>query len=275
MSSSIEFNLRSQDFGIFIIMFIHVTTTVAKLLPLFLYLLFGFAAVFQQLFQLPDEEVLNSLSNNNKLQLSDCFIGYQSLLNYSIHNITKMNRRQVNIFNSIDLTLFDTLMMMMGEYQHSTIIIESYLENHLFIMPHSKLTLVFFILFVILMPITLFNLIIGLAVGDIDKVRQSATHELISRQVYWLDSLEAIFPRWLYDKVYIQKWKIKPAIINTPTHRRSRQETDEVIKLLNQKLNIIHKKLEWFNYQLQQIMQRFSIQTLETLLDTGCYDDVG
>ncbi|TNN21297.1 Transient receptor potential cation channel subfamily A member 1 [Schistosoma japonicum] len=260
MSSFIEVNLRSQDFGIFIIMFIHVTTTVAKLLPLFLYLLFGFAAVFQQLFQLPDEEVLNSLSNNNKLQLSDCFIGYQSLLNYSIHNITKMNRRQVNIFNSIDLTLFDTLMMMMGEYQHSTIIIESYLENHLFIMPHSKLTLVFFILFVILMPITLFNLIIGLAVGDIDKVRQSATHELISRQVYWLDSLEAIFPRWLYDKVYIQRWKIKPAIINTPTHRRSRQETDEVIKLLNQKLNIIHKKLEWFNYQLQQIMQRFSIQ---------------
>ncbi|KAK4471276.1 hypothetical protein MN116_004719 [Schistosoma mekongi] len=231
-------------------------------------------SVFQQLFQLPDEEVLNSLSNNKKQQLSDCFIGYKNLLNNSINNMIKMNRRQVNIFNSIGLTFFNTLMMMMGEYQQSTIMIVSYLENHLFIMPHSKLTLVFFIVFIILIPITLYNLTIGLAVGDIDKVRQSATHELISRQVYWLDSLEAIFPRWFYDKVCIQKWKIQSAIRNKPAHRRARQEMDEVIKLLNQKLNIIHKKLEWFNYQLQQIMQRFSIQTLETLLDTGCYDDV-
>lgn len=38
-------------------MFIHVTATVAKLLPLSLYLLIGFATVFQQLIQLPDEEV--------------------------------------------------------------------------------------------------------------------------------------------------------------------------------------------------------------------------
>ncbi|VDO35185.1 unnamed protein product [Schistosoma margrebowiei] len=57
---------------------------------------------------------------------------------------------------------------------------------------------------------------IGLAVGDIDKARRSATQELIYRQVYWLDSLEANLPRWLYAKVCVQKWLLKPARPNLP-----------------------------------------------------------
>ncbi|VDP66883.1 unnamed protein product [Schistosoma mattheei] len=57
---------------------------------------------------------------------------------------------------------------------------------------------------------------IGLAVGDIDKARRSAAQELIYRQVYWLDSLEANLPRWLYAKVCVQKWLLKPARPNLP-----------------------------------------------------------
>ncbi|CAH8500727.1 unnamed protein product [Schistosoma turkestanicum] len=268
--------IRSQDYGIFIIMFTHVTATVAKLLPLFLYLLIGFAIVFQQLLQLPNEEEFNSLSDNHNIHINNCFIDDTNLLNRSINNITtKTHKRQfIHMFNNIGLTLFDTLMMMMGEYKYTINIIELYLENQILTIPYPKLTFIFYVAFVVLIPITLINLTIGLAVGDINKARKSATQELISRQIYWLDSLEANFPRWLYAKVYVQKWILKPARSNIPRHERSRQEVDETVQLINQRLNIIHKKLEWFNYQLQQIMQKLSIQIMETLLDTGSYDDV-
>ncbi|CAH8529911.1 unnamed protein product [Schistosoma mattheei] len=267
--------IRSQDFGIFIIMFIHVTATVAKLLPLSLYLLIGFATVFRQLIQLPDEEVFTSLSDNNKIQFRNCFIEYPSSLNHSMNNITKINRRQFNMLSDIGLTFFDTLMMMMGEYKRTKIIIQSYLEDQVSAIPYPKLTFIFYIAFIILIPITLISLTIGLAVGDIDKARRSAAQELIYRQVYWLDSLEANLPRWLYAKVCVQKWLLKPARPNLPRYERSRQELNKTVELLNQRLNIIYKKLEWFNYQLHQIMQKLSIQTMETLLDTGSYDDVG
>ncbi|VDP62879.1 unnamed protein product, partial [Schistosoma curassoni] len=62
----------------------------------------------------------------------------------------------------------------------------------------------------------IYNASIGLAVGDIDKARRSATQELIYRQVYWLDSLEANLPRWLYAKICVQKWLLKPARPNVP-----------------------------------------------------------
>ncbi|KAH9588112.1 hypothetical protein MS3_00005603 [Schistosoma haematobium] len=266
--------IRSQDFGIFIIMFIHVTATVAKLLPLSLYLLIGFATVFQQLIQLPDEEVFTSLSDNNKIQFRNCFIEYTSSLNHSMNNITKINRKQLNMLSNIGLTFFDTIMMMMGEYKRTKIIIQSYLEDQVSAIPYPKLTFIFYIAFIILIPITLISLTIGLAVGDIDKARRSATQELIYRQVYWLDSLEANLPRWLYAKICVQKWLLKPARPNVPRYERSRQELNKTVELLNQRLNIIYKKLEWFNYQLHQIMQKLSIQTMETLLDTGSYDDV-
>uniref|UniRef100_A0A095AML9 Transient receptor potential cation channel subfamily A member 1 n=1 Tax=Schistosoma haematobium TaxID=6185 RepID=A0A095AML9_SCHHA len=206
----------SQDFGIFIIMFIHVTATVAKLLPLSLYLLIGFATVFQQLIQLPDEEVFTSLSDNNKIQFRNCFIEYTSSLNHSMNNITKINRKQLNMLSNIGLTFFDTIMMMMGEYKRTKIIIQSYLEDQVSAIPYPKLTFIFYIAFIILIPITLISLTIGLAVGDIDKARRSATQELIYRQVYWLDSLEANLPRWLYAKICVQKWLLKPARPNVP-----------------------------------------------------------
>ncbi|CAH8553300.1 unnamed protein product [Schistosoma bovis] len=216
--------IRSQDFGIFIIMFIHVTATVAKLLPLSLYLLIGFATVFQQLIQLPDEEVFNSLSDNNKIQFRNCFIEYTSSLNHSMNNITKINRKQFNMLSNIGLTFFDTLMMMMGEYKRTKIIIQSYLEDQVSAIPYPKLTFIFYIAFIILIPITLISLTIGLAVGDIDKARRSATQELIYRQVYWLDSLEANLPRWLYAKICVQKWLLKPARPNVPRTEYNQQK---------------------------------------------------
>ena len=50
-----------------------------------------------------------------------------------------------------------------------------------------------------------------MAVGDITKVRESATQQLIAQQVYWLDSLETKFPEWLYRKVYVNDWIKRPA----------------------------------------------------------------
>ncbi|RTG83880.1 transient receptor potential cation channel subfamily A member 1 [Schistosoma bovis] len=169
-------------------------------------------------------QVFNSLSDNNKIQFRNCFIEYTSSLNHSMNNITKINRKQFNMLSNIGLTFFDTLMMMMGEYKRTKIIIQSYLEDQVSAIPYPKLTFIFYIAFIILIPITLISLTIGLAVGDIDKARRSATQELIYRQVYWLDSLEANLPRWLYAKICVQKWLLKPARPNVPRTEYNQQK---------------------------------------------------
>nr|CAH8847119.1 unnamed protein product [Trichobilharzia regenti] len=267
--------LRSQDLGIFVIMFIHVTTTVAKVFPLFLCLLTGFATVFWQLLQSPEDKEFDILSETSKNQLRKCFTGYEILFYQSVNKETIDNGRHMNVFSSIGLSFFNTLMMMMGEYKHTTVIIQPYLDNTLPIISFPKLTFIFYIGFVILIPITLINLTIGLAVGDIDKIRQSATQELISQQVYWLDSLEAKFPRWFYEKMCVQQWLLKPAMTDLPKHERSKYDFNEVIIFLNNKLNKINNKLKWNNYRLKLLMTKLGVQTLETLLDTGCYNEVG
>lgn len=78
-----------------------------------------------------------------------------------MNNITKINRKQFNMLSNIGLTFFDTLMMMMGEYKRTKIIIQSYLEDQVSAIPYPKLTFIFYIAFIILIPITLISLTVS------------------------------------------------------------------------------------------------------------------
>lgn len=61
----------------------------------------------------------------------------------------------------------------------------------------------FFILgiFMVLMPILLMNLLIGLAVGDIESVRRNAQLKRLAMQVVLHTELERKLPRFLLDRV--------------------------------------------------------------------------
>ena len=55
-----------------------------------------------------------------------------------------------------------------------------------------------------------FDLQIGIAVGDIDKIQRSAYLKRIALQVELMFSFENNMPRWLQRKAYVRQAVIKP-----------------------------------------------------------------
>ncbi|KAI4880444.1 hypothetical protein NFI96_000308 [Prochilodus magdalenae] len=82
-------------------------------------------------------------------------------------------------FNSISLSLAQTFVMTVGELNYQNSLLEAYEQNML---AFPEITYFVFVLFVLLMPILLMNLMIGLAVGDIAEVQRNATLKRIAMQ---------------------------------------------------------------------------------------------
>ncbi|ESO13244.1 hypothetical protein HELRODRAFT_159882 [Helobdella robusta] len=69
---------------------------------------------------------------------------------------------------------------------------------------------VLIIIFVFLMPIALMNLMIGVAVGDIEKIQRNAYLKRIGLQVDLMYNIENNMPRLLQKKFHIRRTAIKP-----------------------------------------------------------------
>lgn len=107
-------------------------------------------------------------------------------------------------FKTIPMSLVRTFSMMLGEIDFlGTYVKPYYLEGHddksflPFPMP------AFFVLglFMVLMPILLMNLLIGLAVGDIESVRRNAQLKRLAMQVVLHTELERKMPKIILEKV--------------------------------------------------------------------------
>ncbi|KAL6462943.1 hypothetical protein MHYP_G00293650 [Metynnis hypsauchen] len=101
-------------------------------------------------------------------------------------------------FNSISLSLAQTFVMTVGELNYQNSLLEAYEQNHL---AFPEITYVVFVLFVLLMPILLMNLMIGLAVGDIAEVQRNATLKRIAMQINLHTNLEEKLPYWFMKRV--------------------------------------------------------------------------
>jgi transient receptor potential cation channel subfamily A protein 1 len=89
-------------------------------------------------------------------------------------------------FSNVPMSLIRTFSMMLGEIDFLGTYVQPYYEED--INPQKKLPYplpAFFILglFMVLMPILLMNLLIGLAVGDIESVRRNAQLKRLAMQV--------------------------------------------------------------------------------------------
>ncbi|XP_006812880.1 transient receptor potential cation channel subfamily A member 1-like, partial [Saccoglossus kowalevskii] len=67
-----------------------------------------------------------------------------------------------------------------------------------------------YILFLFLMPILLMNLLLGVAVGDIDEVQKRATLEKIEMEVNMLEQMEDSMPTWLQRRLYTPQLTYEP-----------------------------------------------------------------
>ncbi|KAK9692812.1 Ankyrin repeats (3 copies) [Popillia japonica] len=100
-------------------------------------------------------------------------------------------------FENIPLSLMRTFSMMLGEIDFvNTYVTHTGTQLHFPIPAYIIL-----ILFMVLMPILLMNLLIGLAVGDIESVRRNAQLKRLAMQVILHSELERKLPRMLLQKV--------------------------------------------------------------------------
>uniref|UniRef100_A0A8B9HBS6 Transient receptor potential cation channel, subfamily A, member 1b n=1 Tax=Astyanax mexicanus TaxID=7994 RepID=A0A8B9HBS6_ASTMX len=101
-------------------------------------------------------------------------------------------------FNSISLSLAQTFVMTVGELNYQNTLLEAYEQGQL---AFPEISYFIFVLFVLLMPILLMNLMIGLAVGDIAEVQRNATLKRIAMQINLHTNLEEKLPYWYMKRV--------------------------------------------------------------------------
>ncbi|XP_051542893.1 transient receptor potential cation channel subfamily A member 1-like [Myxocyprinus asiaticus] len=101
-------------------------------------------------------------------------------------------------FSSISLSLAQTFVMTVGELNYQSTFLDAY-ENGQMAFP--GITYFVFVLFVLLMPILLMNLMIGLAVGDIAEVQKNAELKRIAMQIDLHTTLEEKLPYWFLKRV--------------------------------------------------------------------------
>ncbi|XP_058054410.1 transient receptor potential cation channel subfamily A member 1 [Anopheles bellator] len=151
---------RFDQIGIYVVMFLEILQTLIKVLTVFSILIIAFGLAFYILLSKVEEPQVNHLS-----------------------------------FSSIPMSLVRTFSMMLGEMDF----VGTYVQPvHAGDLPFPLPSFVILCLFMILMPILLMNLLIGLAIGDIDRVRRNAQLKRLAMQVVLHTELERKLPQmWL------------------------------------------------------------------------------
>ncbi|BHF72992.1 hypothetical protein SprV_0401606400 [Sparganum proliferum] len=140
--------------------------------------------------------------------LKDCFAPYR-LIHHLKTNDTFMQpiSSTLQAFQNPQLTLLNVLSMSLGDFNFIDTIINPLTDDYQITLHFPEVTLVMFIAFLLCSPMILTNLLVGLAVGDIDAVRKEATVRLIAQIVNWYNSIERAVPRRLYAHLVMNTWK--------------------------------------------------------------------
>ncbi|XP_049819373.1 transient receptor potential cation channel subfamily A member 1 [Aethina tumida] len=155
---------RFDQVGIYVVMFLEILQTLIKVLMVFSILIIAFGLAFYIL-----------LSRGDHLS-----------------------------FKSIPMSLIRTFSMMLGEIDFlGTYVRPFYLhsDEERSFLPFPLPAFFILGLFMVLMPILLMNLLIGLAVGDIESVRRNAQLKRLAMQVVLHTELERKIPQMLLEKV--------------------------------------------------------------------------
>ena len=94
-------------------------------------------------------------------------------------------------FSTIGYSLFSSFGYMLGEVQYSQIVRANIAGDFQF----GALVLLFIIALAIMLSIVMVNLLIGLAVGDIEKIRMNATTESVSSTIQMFTQIDTTLPK--------------------------------------------------------------------------------
>uniref|UniRef100_A0A8C6LV26 Transient receptor potential cation channel, subfamily A, member 1b n=1 Tax=Nothobranchius furzeri TaxID=105023 RepID=A0A8C6LV26_NOTFU len=165
------------------------------------------------------------------------------------------------------LSVIQTFVMMVGELNYQNNFLDAFLNYQL---PFGILTYVIFVIFVLLMPILLVNLMIGLAVGDIAEVQRNASLKRIAMQIDLHTALEDKLPYWFMKRVDKPSITIYPnrkcSRVNSVNNKRSSTHSVELTKQksrMKEMSNILEK---------QHGLLKLIIQKMEITSEADEYD---
>ena len=94
--------------------------------------------------------------------------------------------------------LVKSVVMMIGEYDFDSLFFD---EEADYIVPYPTFTLLFFLVFLVIMSIIVMNLLVGLAVDDIKAVQNSAVLQRLAMQVNLNLEVEKMLPDFVKRRV--------------------------------------------------------------------------
>lgn len=107
-------------------------------------------------------------------------------------------------FDTLEYAMMKTFTMTLGELNYESDFIPD-IKLH-----YPLASNVLFVFFSLAMPIILMNMLVGLAVGDIDKIQQKSVMARYVMQVELLLELEESLPQWILRRVQIDKYEEFP-----------------------------------------------------------------
>ncbi|XP_053956221.1 transient receptor potential cation channel subfamily A member 1 [Anastrepha ludens] len=247
---------RFDQVGIYVVMFLEILQTLIKVLTVFSILIIAFGLAFYIL-------------------------------------LSKINDAQPNhlSFSNIPMSLLRTFSMMLGELDFVGTYVNTFYRDQLKVPITSFLILS---VFMIIMPILLMNLLIGLAVGDIESVRRNAQLKRLAMQVVLHTELEHKLPQmWLQkiDKmelieypnntkcklgfldIFLRKWFSNPFSEDSTMDAIAFESNDEFINVelerQRRKLRDITRLLDQQHQLLRLIVQKMEIKTEADDVDEG------
>ncbi|XP_074649568.1 transient receptor potential cation channel subfamily A member 1-like isoform X2 [Tubulanus polymorphus] len=188
------------------------------------------------------------------------------------------------VFETFEANAVTVMIMTVGEINYK----DSFVGSELSPFKHDCFILL--VVFVIVMPIMIMNLLVGIAVGDIDKIQKSAYFKRLAMQFQMISDIETTFPRSLQRKVHFKTHTIRPnsdmscfsrfraQFFGTTKSTRFIQEDDEVdsdrLKSIVQemasqknRLRGLQRLLEKQGLIIQQLGRKFELETRDVQQD--------
>lgn len=220
---------RFSSFGIYIIMMTNIIRTLVKIIILFIPFVIAFGIPFFLL-----------LPNGNP------------------ERSTESTRY---LFDRLPYSLFTTFMLILGEmkYPHTVFKYQP--------IPYPWISYVVYIIFCLCMPIIIKNLLIGLSVGDVNRILQSAKMEQHAMQVELLLELERATPRNVLRRIWVpyyveypnrkRTWMQKLVEFGSPKRHSFTQQTyvNPALVQINDKVSKLTDKVEQQEDKLQNIIR--------------------
>nr|KAG5700757.1 hypothetical protein BaRGS_034960 [Batillaria attramentaria] len=198
-------------------------------------------------------------------------------------------------YSTPQLSLMRTSMMML-EMDYMASFNEAYTDGDDTTLHFGNVTLLLLAVFVLLMPILLMNLLIGLAVGDIESVQRNARLKRLAGQVELHSDMERKMPLFLLARFDQPVYRYYPnkckSIVETLWSRVTEADRDDqnaatdgmnrdaILEMYKQKqkLKDMSSLVEKNNQLLRLVVQKMEIHTEdeawdEGLCSTGCSDD--